>query len=509
MKKIITFVLLAFVVFNLSAQKGLDWVQIDNVKDDYIFRYFYNYSEGAFKAIFTIPQMKPFQAVKNQIFVRTFNADLSKYDEQGVPTESPYELSVKGFQNFTIVYGSTDENKNPFSQYHKDNKLVIADAQMNPLKVYLYPTHGKKNKFQGIPSVYNSYDSSHMIVINHEVLEAEAKPFKETPVMHYVNVFDKNLNIVYNDSIRLTDIFGKDVPITNYSFEFIKDKLYMIATTSGYRMKKIKPEIFVVRFDSPGSFRIIARKECLNDRFGWEKVITKNGHFYIAGLNYIENSNSKKNLFFFDIDLNAAKSETVAKIIPIDKTLLIKYPKLKTSLPTYLSGPSDLLMLKDGMLYVSEYRISVTRSSSTSSSTTYYVKSISLIKLDLEGNIEWIKMIEKSTASGSAFYPYFCRVFNSNGEAVLFYYDYMENIFTEKPSKKLRFVSDYSLCLAQAKIDAEGNIKKSFIYKIGEDGTRADLTTMQQLSSTRYFVTGTGMKMKTRGGFIAFYDLKE
>jgi len=509
MKKIFTFVLLVFVMFNLSAQKGLDWIKIDSPKDDYIFRYFFNYSEGALKAIFTIPEVKPFQPVKSQIFVRTFNADLSKFDEQGLPSESPIELSVKGFKDLIVVYGSTDENKNPFLQYHKDNKIVIADAQLNPLKVFLYPTHGKKNKFQGIPSVATSYDSTYLMVINNEVLESESKPFKETPVMHYINVFDKSGNIAWNDSIRLSDIFGKDVPINSYSFEFINKKMYLIASTAGFGMKKIKPELFVVRYDSPGSFKIIARKIFTSSQFGWEKAITKDGHMFIAGLNREQSITSKKNLFFINIDLKADDGSPVIKSIAVDKTLLVKYPAYKSTLPNNLTEPSDLLLLKDGLLYVSEAHIISTTTSSNHSSTTYYVKGISLIKFDFEGNIEWIKVMDKSIASGTAFYPYFCRAFVSNGEVVLFYYDYLEDILQAKPGPKLRFISESSFCMAQATVDAEGNIKKSFIYKIGEDGTRADLSTMEQLSSTRYFITGTGIKIKTRGGFAAFYDLKE
>jgi hypothetical protein len=510
MKKHLTFILVACLAFNLSGQtqKGLKWVQIDNTRDDYLFRYFYKYSDDVYKAIFTIPEIKPFQPMKNQIFVRTYKGDLSKYDEVGIPSESPYELSVTGFKDYTVIFGSTDENKNPFLKYHKDNKLLITDAQMNPLLTVSYPVHGKKNRFEGIPSAYKSHDSSNLIILNNELLESESKPFHETPVVHYINIYDKNLGHVWCDSVKFMDIFENNVVINHYSFDFINDKLYLIATTGGNGMKKIKPEIFVVRFDKPGSHNIIARRTFINQQFGWEHIVRKNGELVISGLNFTENSASKKALFFIRIDLNTPNAEALIKSIPIDKVLLSKYPSYKSLLPNNLASPGDLLQLKDGLLYCSEYHMIYTRSSSTSSSTTYYVKGISFIKFDFEGNIEWIKMIDKSTASGSAFYPYFCRAFVSNGDVVVFYYDYMENIFREKPSGKLRFVNDYSLCLAKAIVDGEGNFKKSFIYKIGEDGTRADLTTMRQISPTVYFVTGSGVKIKTRGDFAAFYDLK-
>jgi hypothetical protein len=509
MKKIFTIVFVSLFALNLSAQKGLNWIRIDNLKDDYLFRYFYKYTDNSFKAIFTIPEIKPFQPMKNQIFIRTFNADLSKFEEKGIPSESPYELSVTGFKDYTVIYGSTDENKNPFLQYHKDNKLVIADAQLNPLVNVSFPVHGKKNRFKGIPSAYKSYDSSNLIVLNHEILEDESKPFHETPVMHYINIYDKSLALVWCDSVKFADIFAKDVIINHYNFEFINDKVYLMATTGGNTMKKIKPEFFVVRFDKPGSFTIIARKTFLNPEFGWEQVIKKSGELVISGLNFIENSTAKKALFYISLDLNAPNAEALVKSIPIDKVLLAKYPAYKSLLPNYLASPCDLLPLKDGMMYCGEYHMIYTRSTSTSTSTTYYVKGMSLIKFDFDGNIEWIKMIDKVIASGSAFYPYFCRAFVVKDEVVIFYYDYMENIFSDKPKPKIRFAGDYSLCLAQAVVDGEGNLKKTFIYKIGEDGTRADLTSLRQISPTRFFVTGSGLKLKTRGDYAAFYDLKE
>jgi hypothetical protein len=513
MRKIITITLVFFMVFNLSAQRGLDWINIDNTKDDYLFRYFYKYSDGVYQAIFTIPEIKPFQPIKNQIFIRTYNADMSKYKEQGIPSESPYELSVTGFKDYTVIFGSTDENKNPFLHYHKDNKLVITDAQLNPLINVSFPVHGKKNRFEGLPSAYNSHDSSHLILTNHEILESESKPFRETPVMHYINIYDERLTLKWCDSVNFANIFDKDTPINHYSIDFIRGKVYMIATTNGNTMKKVKPEIFVIRFDAPGKSSIIARKVCISPQFGWESMVTKEGKLIIAGLNYIENGPVKKTLFFMNIDLNTLGGEAMIKTIAIDKTLLAKYPQYKSILLSDMAEPSILLRMKDGLLYCGEYHLAVTSTSSTGtsshSSTTYYVNTISFIKYDWDGNIEWIKMIEKNTASKTAFSSYFCRAFLSNGNVVIFYTDYLDNIFSDKFSRKPRIVTDNNLCMAQAIVDNEGNMKKSLIYKIGEDGTRADLNTMRQIDNTRFFVAGTGMKMKTRGSFVAFYDLKE
>jgi hypothetical protein len=507
MKKFVLLSLIACSVFRVSAQKGLEWIQIDNPKDDYVFKYFYNYSENGFKAIFTIPQIKPFQSVKNQIFIRTYDAGLNNYTEEGIPAESPYELNVKAFKDYTVVVGSTDENKNPFLQYHKDNKLIVADAQMNTLLNISFPVHGKKNKFTGLPSSYKSYDSTHLIVTNTEILETESKAFHETPEMHYINIYDKSLNLVWMDSVRFDDIFGKDVPISSYSFNYINDNVFLEAYTGGAPTKKVKPEFFVVKFDSPHKSKIILRKVLQNNSFSWETRVDKSSRMSISGLNYSEGMGAKKSLFFVTIDLKNEGGETPVKIYNIDKPFLAKYPEYKSKLPEFLAGPSDLIPVKDGLIYCSEYHMVSTTTTSSSSSTTYYLKGISLIKFDYEGNIEWIKILDKTTATKSGYYPLFCRAFASKGNIVLFYYDYEDHIFMDKASMKLRFVSDNGLCLVQAKIDADGNIKKTFVGKIGEDGTKADLRTLWQVGDSRFFVEGNGVKIKTRGNFVSFYEV--
>ena len=511
MKKIVTLAFFACLAVNLFAQRGLDWIKIDNTKDDYLFQYFYKYSDNVFKAIFTIPDIKPFQPMKSQIFVRTYNGDLSKFEEQGIPSESPYQVIVTGFQNYTIAYGSTDENKNPFQSFHKNNKVLIADAQLNPLMNVSFPVHGKKNKFDGLPNVFKSHDSSNLIVINNEILESESKPFHETPVMRYINVYDKHLSLVWCDSVNFIDLFGKDVSINRYNFEYINDKLYLFASTPGNAMKKIKPTIFIVRYDHPQSYKILNSEIFSNYEFHWDYVVTKGGQLIISGVNMHPSKAAKKQLFFMSLDVKNSADKASFKVQNIDKLFLAQYPEYKNILPMYLFTPSDLLPVSDGLIYCSEYHCSVTttNTSTGSSSTTYYVKPITLIKFDMEGNIKWVKMIDKYISSGSYYDTYFCRAFLSNNKVVVFYFDFLDNIHNDKIKGKPKFGFGRTFCLVQGVLDSDGNLKKSLIYSIGDEGTQANLVSMRQIRSDKFFMTGKGIKMKTRGDFAAFYDLKE
>jgi hypothetical protein len=222
---------------------------------------------------------------------------------------------------------------------------------------------------------------------------------------------------------------------------------------------------------------------------------------------------SKKTLFFMTLDIKGGESSASMKRQNIDKPFLVQYPTYKSLLPQFLHTPTDLLPVSDGLVYVSEYHIAVTRTTSSGSSsytsTTYYVKPITFIKFDMEGNIQWIKMIDKYIASKSYYQEYFCRAFVSNDKVVVYYYDFLDNIYKDRFKGKLSIIMDSKYCMAQAIVDGEGNLKKSLVYNIGEGGTLANLTTMRQLNATRFLVAGRGIKIKTRGDFAAFIDMKE
>ncbi len=510
MKKAFIFLALTVVMFPLFAQKNINWQKIDSPKDDYLFKYFYQYTNDVYKAIFTIPNVKPFQPIKNQIFIRTFNADLSKFDEVGIPSEAPYELSITDFYNYTVIYGSTDENKNPMVQYREPNKLVITDAKLNPLIQETYAVHGKRQKFAGTPSAYKSLDSTHLIVINTIIKSPDKPSLKESPRMNYITVYDKDLKVVWNDSIDYEQIFGAGVPLNSCDVNYVNNKLYIIASHRTIPTKKLKASLYVVRYDSPQSYKVIYKEIMPYDQFALSSVKSKDDKFVISGINQVPNSSSKKQLFFISMDLLNPGNEPVVKKYPIDKVFIARYPEYKSILLPYISYPSDLILVNDGILYCSEYHLEVTRTTNSSSSTTYYNKPLTFIKFDMDGKIEWIKMIEKYTASRTAYYEYFSKAYLSDGKVVVFYYDYLDNIYKDKyKGKFLSFIIDSKLCLAQAIIDGEGNIKKSLIYNIGENGTRANLNRMRQIDNSRFFLCGSGISMKTRGDFATIYDLKE
>jgi len=512
MKKFLTSMVLLLPVIFVMAQNDVKWTRIDSPKEKYDFKYFISTTQESSKAVFTIPQNKPFQQTKHNIFVRSYNSDLSNFTETGIPPDSPVTLFLAGFRNYTVISGSMDENKNPMAQYAKENMIIIADNNMNPLVVKTFPLHGKKNKFTGSPVLYTSHDTSHLIVVNNEILSFDKPSLKEPPKMTYIDVYDKSLNHVWTDSVNFNTIFGEKNNINRFSMDFVDGKLLLTASCPADGMKKIKATIYLVSFDKPQSYKIIWSEIFPYENLAYRTLVGPQGNMIISGANMMGTSapfgQTKKQLFFLNKDLKNSDAEPVFKSYELDKTFVAKYPEYKMFLAESLFGPFDLFLLGDRVVYASEHRYySTSTSSSGSSSTTYYFKHITLLCFDNEGQIEWLNMINKSVASKQSFDDHFCNGFVSGNNLCFFYYDYADNIAAAKFIEKPRFVGEDKLWVTQAIVSPDGDIKKTMITNIGAHDIRANLSATQQVNDHRFILVGTGTSLSSLGGYFGIYEL--
>lgn len=512
MKKILLLLVMVLSVISVTAQNDIRWTRIESPKDKYDFKYFIKVSENDCKAVFAIPHNKPFQATKHSVFIRNYNSDLSEYTETGIPSESPLTLFISGFRDYNVISGSMDENKNPMSQYGEDNRIVITDNNLNPLVTKNYPLHGKKNKFSGAPDLGYSHDSSHLIVVNDEILSLGKPSLKEAPRMKYIDVYDKDLKLVWSDSVNFNLIFGEKTDIQYYHVDYISNKLVITASCMADGMKKIKATLFVVRFDSPQSYKIIMNKVFPYDDFAYQSLLTKEGNVIICGSNMMTMSAPlapvKRQLFYLSKDVMNPDVEPLYRSYEIDKNFANKYPEFKAWLIEGIRGPFDLVKIGDNIIYCCEVRyVSTSTSSSGSSSTTYHFKHITLLSFNADGEIGWINMINKSVASKQAYNDHFCKAFSVGNNLCIFYYDYADNIAGAKFVEKPRMVTEDKIWVAKAMVTPEGDIMKSMITNIGEHDVRANLPRTERVSENRFLLVGSGTSLSKLGNYFGFYDL--
>ncbi len=500
MKKLIALQVLMMTVLIVNAQSGLKWQKIDSFKEKYNFEYFIRTGNNTYDAVFTIPHNKPFQATQHNIFIRSYDKNMVQVSERGIPAESPRTLYIAGFRNFNVLAGNMDEGKNPFSKFSKDEKVLIADENMNPLTESTFPLHGKRNYFDGLPTLYASPDSSFLIVVASEVLPG--KPMKQPPMIYYVNVYDKSMKMVWTDSIKTEQVFGEDVVLNNVSFSFIENKLLFACSIDKKGFSKTPAQLFLLEYEKPQSYKMVLKEDFPIDLISFQVVYNTNGMVYLSGTNH-QNTNeggvmglpgmTKRKLFYIKVDIKNG-SAPVIKNYDIDKDFTAKYPDYKLQLMESFRYPTQLLVINDNLYYISEHRYSSTTttrsaSGSTSSTTTYYFKAITIIKFDENGGIQWLKMIPRTVETGGIYAQGICKAFRTGNDICLFYYDYLENVTSGRNIPRL-ISSDLKLWLAKAMISSDGEIHSRVVSNIGDDKVATEIPNMIQLGDTRFLVIG-------------------
>lgn len=514
MKKLIALLFFACTFMSISAQNNIHWLKIDNNKDKYDFKYYIKASMDSYKAVFTIPQNKPFQATKHSIFIRNYDKNMDLQTEMGIPAESPVTLAIKGFQDYNVIYGTMDENNNPMSQYAEANRIVIADNSMNPLVTKDFPLHGKNHKFAGSPDIILSHDSSHMIVVNMEILSPDKLSLKAAPVMHYIDVYDKDLKLVWSDSVNFDQVFGEKASVGIDKMDYINNKLVITASSNADKMKKTVAAIYVVVADKPQSYKIIMNKVFDVNSFSYKTLFSKDGKVIFSGVCYagpagpFSNSNPQQ-LFYLSKDVLNPDAEEVYRNYDINKTLVPKFPEHKKWLGSSIREPFELLLINGKLIYCSEQRIESTSYSSSghSSSTTYYIKHITLVKFDTDGEIEWLQMINKNFQTKVNPADVYCKAFAVGENLCIFYYDWAENIVSAKFVEKPHFSMDNKLWVARAIVTPDGTIQKAMITNTGEYKIGASLYKTIKVNDTRFLMIGTGTSLQTQGNYFGFYDL--
>ena len=536
MKKNLALLVVLAVTIPLMAQKNFEWKKISDKSDGSEFNGFFHVSDNDYKAVFEVPGKKNGAKKTSDIVIRTYTNDLGKYTEASIPPESPLEFSVRSFNNYTVFYGSRDENNAPVEagKYKRDNQVLFTDAQLNPLKNVLFPLHQAKRNFNGIPSVDISYDNNYLIIVNSEILNAMA-PKDNKLLKHYISVYDKDLQLVWNDSVNFLDILKQKKEPDDVYFDFIKGKLYIMGSNNGIPQKNIKPDLYVLQYDKPQSYKLIFDQTFKHNSLGWEYLVTNDGFMIINGTNIAYNSpyvngilgsigvnaNPEKDLFYAKLDLNSQDAAPLFINTDINKQFVEKYPEYRSDLSDFISFPTDILLMNDGVLFCSEYHQQVTQRENNMTTTSVHNRAITLIKYDFSGNIEWIKMIDKHIFSEKIFEGYFCKPFIIGNDILILYYDIEKNITSDK-LKYPFFALDNNYCLVTARIDPGGDIKKTLIYKVGDcDNIYSYLPNVKQIDANRFFLLGlevqnkvvtfgnTGPIKKFKGAYAGIFSLRK
>lgn len=68
-----------------------------------------------------------------------------------------------------------------------------------------------------------------MIVVNSEILTFDKPSLKEAPRMRYIDIYDKDLKLVWSDSVDFDQIFGEKTNARDFEMDYINGKLVLTA----------------------------------------------------------------------------------------------------------------------------------------------------------------------------------------------------------------------------------------------------------------------------------------
>jgi hypothetical protein len=511
MKKI-TFLLLSIIVcINISAQK-LEWIKVDDRNDDYRIRYLLKMENQTNCAVFSSQKLKPFTPIKEQHYLRSYNADFSKYSQMTIPAETPENFSIDVFRNYVVLYGYNDEMKGPFARA-VTNRVIFGDILLNPLQTVEFQLQGEKSVFNGAPNLSSSFDSTNLIIESFEnPYPGRPSPRTNENIIH-LKVIDNALKTIWNADIDFDKIFPKGAKINKYYFDFINDKLYLIAATDGNKFKKVNPSVFIVRFDKPDSYEILHTEIFPNSLFDIQKKVVGKNQLIICGRYF----NKVRGLYLLEFNLTENNPTPVKKTISFDKLFLSKNPDFKYFISLAFQrnnyDRAEIIPVDDGYLFFSEQAYVSTSTSgsgsSTRTTTNYTLGPLAFIKTDKNLNIKWYKYINRRYTSEATFYDKFCSHFRSGKDFRFFYYDFEQNIGNNVNSLNRKFFFRGNLCVTMATLSPDGEIQQTPLSTVTDTKIFGETTYMYPWSNDRYIIKGYGYTMKGYGkSYIGVIDLK-
>ena len=478
------------------SQVKMEWRPFNEGKEAN-FSYFLQTSPDDFRAMYVSPNSKPFKETTYSIYIKNMDGDLNEITEVGIPEEAPARLVIYGFGRKSIITGTMDPVSN---SYKKDNKVVFLDEHDAVQFVETFRLHGKHHEFEGIPDVVLSSDSNYVIILNSEVINPDKPTPKDSPVRKCINVYDRDLKLVWNDTICLMDMFGPNSCMRMFAYDFIDGQLFIAGTHRAIPTQKKAAELKLLVWTSPGTYKTVIDKAFTDSDIEFTMTYGLNGNLYFNG---IGTKTPQKTIHFMRYNLD--DGSLVSKSFLLDKNFYSKYPEGSEYFAQCFGLPSQVLIMNDGILYISEYRLSETYNGKYGSSTTYYTKAIYMIRFNNSGEISWIRPIIKGTSSSSHYRELFAKAFPEGENVRLFYSDYEDNINAEKPKiKEYHMGGQGSLCTVMALIAPDGSMKRTIINDEGVTGVLPYLPRTVLLDEGRYFFYGISTNSKISGDQAAF-----
>lgn len=485
MKRFFISLFILLILINKNAHSQIDW-QMQKAPDKLEFFKFLDCYEDEYNVVVTKAHQKAFQQKKYSVFVRTYGKDFQDFTETEMPDNAPSVMNLTSFSDYRVVYGNTNQVGN---DYVGDNVIIILNSKGNTELTETWK-HANKNRFASIPTIRVTSDSNYLIVVNNEIVGPPV-PFKTNDNLFHVAVYDLSLKLLCKETFEMQQVFGGDgIDIKSLNFDYTPAN-GLIALVSRYnrKQKTEKMEIVISSVSDRGKIQEIGSVRLNADQIYFHYQRSKdNKTMYLMGSNADSKyfGNAKKALVYASIPLDS-RGDAVTKVYNLDKTFYARFPEYAAIMKSEFCIP-DIFILKDDGIYCFGEMVVVTTSKS---SVTYTLRSITMMKYDYSGEIEWIKIHKKFAGAGDRPGFYYLNAFPVKDDIVMFYTDYPDHVLTPAKSKTVRLHGDGNFCLVMAIMNRDGDItSKEIIHQNKGNNVRASIPSIRQVNDNEFVIFG-------------------
>lgn len=497
MKKITTLLACIAMLSFCSAQQASDWKNIDSKTPGTKFYGFVGAGEDYSLAVITKPMAKDESG--NPARIRKYNADFSSFEDFRLPDETPMFFNLLNFSEHVILNGYSSFQKGPLAGTSYEQVIMCLTDEGQVQEIAKINSSCEKGGLDNTASLYTSSDGASLIMVSVEDLNY-LNPL-ENEYITRILVFDKDFKLLWRDSLKLEEKYGKGTQLYNCQFDFTNNgKLLLIVNKPGNSSKKEETKVTMCIYDAPG-------QEAHSDvqTFGYnyarfKHVLLDDGMLYLCGVTESPNAvgmmdNGFRNLFVVKKNCATSGSVTYNDVI-LDKAFYESYPDYLKTLKPHLQTPASVLPMKDGLLYMSQFGVTGENSISSTS------QDITLVKFGFDGKLQWLKMINKNVRvyNDNAFF----KAFSRENDVVLFYADLAEKATSSKPSMTPT-VSTYGL--AMAIVSPDGTITETMLDARSTNKTIFQLKTLFKVDDNYFLIKGDLKSGMTETDYLRSIEL--
>lgn len=451
-------------------------------------------SETAPWTVFFSKMFYSFYSGPDRFHVSSYSEDFSQSTPLTMPAGSPDVVDIFAFNDMLVIYGGEYQFPDKVG-IAKGNivqqKVMFLDVNLNIIETYTFNKDaGDLSSFDQLPSVIVTHDETLAVFIFEERKANPSRTMIEQTMFHIIafdNTLKKIVDIQFNSKIEdfPGGVFAKENILVNPSGHvniFVKN-----TPLFGDSLKIHGLDLDDAGAPTPWFSHLLVSIDPV-----FQNVLRKDT-LYFFGL-YSTRKSKSRQLFSYYWNVRS-NDPPVIKSWSIDDAFRTSYG-LKAK--QYVTEFTQFVIQKDGVLLWGEPVWEM--------NNLFNGSTISMFKFDFQGNLKWIKCIQKTAGGVRNRELAASRFFPGETDLRIFYADAIANVnnTTDNVIKSDEYDDQ---CLVYSIISSDGKERREIININQKSGVVASLPSIMWVGGDRYIVSGTALNSKDKTIYFGDFSL--